>query len=492
MELGQELRGSLSDILARGTVEIRDSGSRIFPAGTLSWEVRGAEEKPLLHLWAENCNVTRRVLAIADHSGDCLSLAVERFGKSKPERLVILRTEYARSPRELSRAEFSEQLRRILAEQFPDETLEKISITSDLEHSLSGVYARGITRRGCASFAFLAVPDGQVPGAVESSLTYALLWLERARQSSRRQPISALRLIVPSGRSSVLAYRLAALHPRLAIHIFELDPLRESLERVNPCAEGNVSTWLVPYRESQLLLEKAQSAVAPIVALAPDAIRVHASLQTQEVHLRFRGLTFARWHDGRVQFGIDKTCKELTPYAQPALKRLVGNLQNYRSPCANDLRHPLFRLQAERWMQSLVLQDIRNIDVSLDPAHVYEQVFAIGGGPHGIIDLLCLTRTRRLALLELKATENLNLPLQAADYYSRIRRHLAQGDLARYGYFSGLELQQVPPLVYLVAPALRFHPSTDSLLGYLNSEMEVIRIGLAESWRRGLRVVMRQ
>jgi len=53
-------------------------------------------------------------------------------------------------------------------------------------------------------------------------------------------------------------------------------------------------------------------------------------------------------------------------------------------------------------------------------------------------------------------------------------------------------LQQAPPLVYLVAPALRFHPATDDLLKYLSPELEVARVGLAESWRRGLHVVMRQ
>jgi len=47
------------------------------------------------------------------------------------------------------------------------------------------------------------------------------------------------------------------------------------------------------------------------------------------------------------------------------------------------------------------------------------------------------------------------------------------------------------PLVYLVAPALRFHPTTDTLLRYLTPEMEVVRVGLAESWRGGVRVVMR-
>jgi hypothetical protein len=39
---------------------------------------------------------------------------------------------------------------------------------------------------------------------------------------------------------------------------------------------------------------------------------------------------------------------------------------------------------------------------------------------------------------------------------------------------------------------LRFHPSTDDLLDCLSPEMEIVRVGVAESWRRGLRVVMRQ
>jgi len=95
-------------------------------------------------------------------------------------------------------------------------------------------------------------------------------------------------------------------------------------------------------------------------------------------------------------------------------------------------------------------------------------------------------------VLELKATEHIDLPLQSAGYWLRIRPHLQQGDFPRYGYFTGVELQPAPPLVYLVAPALHFHPTTDVLLRYLSPEMDVVRVGLAESWRRGLRVVMRQ
>jgi hypothetical protein len=164
----------------------------------------------------------------------------------------------------------------------------------------------------------------------------------------------------------------------------------------------------------------------------------------------------------------------------------------HRHPLASDTRHSLYRAQAERWLESIVREDVSGVDAALDPRFVYAQVFANAGGEHGILDLLTVTRSGRLAVIELKANEHIHLPLQAADYWLCIRRHLDSGEIARYGYFPGVELQQVPPLVYLVAPALRFHPTTDELLKHLSPELEIVRVGLAESWRGGLRVVMRQ
>src|SRR5689334_14745138 len=186
MNLAEDLRASLQDILVPGAVEIRENGSRVTSVTPVSWEVRGNSEKPLLHLWSENCNVTRRVVAITGNSQDHLALAVERFGRIKPERMEIVRLEYAPAPRELSREAYCEQLRRILAEKFPDETLEKISAAQDLEHSLSKIHTRGILHRGSSQIAFLAVSEGESQDALESSLTYGLLWLERCRQSAKR------------------------------------------------------------------------------------------------------------------------------------------------------------------------------------------------------------------------------------------------------------------------------------------------------------------
>jgi hypothetical protein len=490
--LGEQLRASLENFLLSGTIEIREGGGRLTSSQPLSWEVRGSLERPLLHLWSDNCNLTRRVLSIAAKSDDRLALAVEQFGRSKPARMEIVRLAYSRSARQLSREEFCAQLRRILAEQFPDETVEKLSIAADLEHSLSRIYVRGILRRGKLSVALLAVPEGETPDAIESSLTFALLWFDHSRQAAAGKNLTAIRLILPKGQAAALAHRVVTLHPHLQLQLFELDSTSETLVPVEPREANNVSTWLVPHREAQRLVDRALATLEPIRSLAPDAIRIHPSPQYQEVLLRYLGVPFARWHDGRVFFGSDGIWEELDAHNESALRQLLVNFQNFRNSLASHLRHPLYRAQPERWMQVNILQDVSRIDPMLDPAHVYEQVFAQAAGRHGILDLLCVTRARRLAILELKATENIDLPLQAADYWSRIRRHQAHGDLASYGYFPGIELQPAPPIVYIVAPALRFHPTTESLLRHLTPEMEIVRVGLSENWRRSIRVNLRQ
>jgi hypothetical protein len=50
MEFAEELRSSLQNFFASGSVEIRGRGGRTTPQAPVSWEVRGAADKPLLHL----------------------------------------------------------------------------------------------------------------------------------------------------------------------------------------------------------------------------------------------------------------------------------------------------------------------------------------------------------------------------------------------------------------------------------------------------------
>ena len=260
MALASELEASLREFDVSAAIEIRESG-RVARLSRLSWEVRGSGEKLPLHLWSEEYNVTRRVLAITDHSEQRLALAVERFGRSKPDRLEFVRVEFGQSEREILRQAFCARLSRLLAEQFPDETVESLTTASDLEHSLSGSYVRGLLRRGSSYWAVLGVSDNESADTIENSLTFGLLWLERVSETSRRGTICGVRLILPGGASRTVAHRFGALHPKVHVQLYELDPQRETVELRDPRSAGNVDSWLVSQGESQALLDSARAAL---------------------------------------------------------------------------------------------------------------------------------------------------------------------------------------------------------------------------------------
>jgi len=136
----------------------------------------------------------------------------------------------------------------------------------------------------------------------------------------------------------------------------------------------------------------------------------------------------------------------------------------------------------------------------LDPHHVYAQVPAIAGASdRGLLDLLGVTADGRLAVIELKADDDLHLALQGLDYWIRVRHHHLQtadkkglGEFQRHGYFRGLELSPLPPRLYLVAPALHIHPATELILKYLSPRVEWNLLALDERWRSQIRVVWRK
>ena len=109
-----------------------------------------------------------------------------------------------------------------------------------------------------------------------------------------------------------------------------------------------------------------------------------------------------------------------------------------------------------------------------------------------MLDLLGVTRQGRRLVIELQASEDLQLPVQAVDDWLRVRRHQRKGDFQRDGYCASVAIDPQPPLVGLVSPGLRFHSATGTLLKYLSPEIRVTRIGLAENWRRGLKIIFRQ
>jgi hypothetical protein len=137
----------------------------------------------------------------------------------------------------------------------------------------------------------------------------------------------------------------------------------------------------------------------------------------------------------------------------------------------------------------------------LDPQHVYAQVPAIAGASdRGMLDLLGVTADGRLAIIELKADDDLHFALQGLDYWIRVRHHHLQtadaatglGEFQRHGYFRGVELSPLAPRLYLVAPALHIHSATETILRYLSPRVEWHLLALDERWRQQVRVVWRK
>ena len=138
------------------------------------------------------------------------------------------------------------------------------------------------------------------------------------------------------------------------------------------------------------------------------------------------------------------------------------------------------------------MADVSVIDERLEPESVYSQVPAFSAADRAMIDVLTLTREGRLAVVELKADEDIHLPLQGLDYWARVQWHQGRGEFLKYGYFGGRELAEESPLLFLVAPALHVHPATDVILRYISPEIEWAFVGIDERWREGVRVVFRK
>ena len=87
------------------------------------------------------------------------------------------------------------------------------------------------------------------------------------------------------------------------------------------------------------------------------------------------------------------------------------------------------------------------------------------------------------------AVEDLHLPLQALDYWMRVAWHLQRDELRHL--FPVSVLQNKPPKLFVIAPAMAFHSSNADILRYFAPEIEVERIGLNSDWRNNLRIVLR-
>jgi len=486
---------------ASGAVVLED-GAVTFDLGQAKYSISGDYNKCLLHLWSPERNTVRRVLD-AEVKNGILKLAVQRLGQSRPSKLEICRERDRRSPsaKKAARTSYEPKLRRTLDRHFPGLAVIRLTTAIDLEKSFGPIYTRGLLRKGQSAFAILGVNASETQASIDAALTFGILWLEACRHSSAgKYLVEGLHLFVPHGCSALTRERMANLNPAAAKwSLFELDERHDALVEIDCTDRGNVATRLVHATNETAARERFAESIASIQTIFPNC--EVAVLSAAELAFRWRGLEFARARMGaeaatfrskqQIVFGVGAEERVLEERNFSFLQQMLTAIRDTRHPYG-PRQHPLFRLRPERWLESLVVADVSVIDERLEPRSLYSQVPAFSASDRAMLDVLTTTRDGRLAVVELKANEDIHLPLQGLDYWSRVEWHHTRGEFPRFGYFLERELSTEKPLLYLVAPALHVHPTTDTLLRYISPEIEWEFVGIDERWREGVKVVFRK
>ena len=499
----QALTRTVQDFLSESAgAVVLENGTVAFDLAQSKYSISGEYNRCLLHLWSAERNSVRRVLE-AEVKNGTLRLAVQRLGHARPTKLEICRERDRRSPtvRRLARSAYELTLRRTLDRNFPEFKILRLTSGVDLEKSFGPVYARGLMRRGHSAFAFLGVNAQEAQSSIDASLTFSILWLDVCRQAQPADVlVEGLKLFVPAGSSALVRERMANLNREAAKwSLFELDERHDELVEIDCADRGNVATRLIHAADDDAARARFKDSINRVNGIQPNC--EVAVLSPSEIAFRWRGLEFSRARLGNIP-GSFRSAEEIV-FGVGAEERVLeaGNEAEFAelAHCLRDIRHPygprqhpLWRLRPERWLESLIAADVSIVDGRLDTLWQYAQTPAFSGADRAMIDVLTATHEGRLAVVELKADEDIHLPLQGLDYWARVEWHNARGEFPRFGYFGGTVLSSEKPLLFLVAPALHVHPATDTLLRYFSPEIEWEFVGVDERWREGVKVVFRK
>jgi hypothetical protein len=584
---------------------VLEDGKVLFDLRNARHSVSTEHGRCSLHLWNEERNVVRNIVAVTARA-DGLRLSAKRLGHAQPKTLELVSALERRTPttRDAARTRYQRLLERVLARNFAEWSVEGFRTAMDLERSFGPAYARGMLVRGSQAWAVIGVGEHESGAIVDGILTLGILWLHHCReQAGGRRLYQGLKVVVPRGAAALTLSRMAWLNREAAQReLFELDSSSEELVARDLADTGNLRTRLVHHPDTDAAAERFSRAIAQVLELVPqqDHARVEQRLRsTSELAFLLHGLQFARArislapgsfaHTLEITFGTGEAESPLTATTRYEIEARVAELFERRRATPTAVRKvavpphrrigsdstgpahsrlpmrgraaasaihpaqdPLYRAAPERWLESVLRHDLAPLTRGLahtrsglarrsaglfandpdpdtrgnrvesdslsqderpatthssrvlphlDPKHVYTQVPAIAGASdRGMLDLLGVTADGRLAVLELKAHDDLHFALQGLDYWIRVRHHHREtadpktglGEFQRHGYFRGVELSPLPPRLYLVAPALHIHPATETVLRYLSPAVEWNLLALDERWRQQIRVVWRK
>jgi hypothetical protein len=517
----EQLAQSIEEYLAEHpAAALLEEGRVLFDLRAAHYSISESHGRCLLQFWSEERNLMRTVVEVQERA-QCLRLVTRRMGAARPQALELVPTSDRRTPtaREAARRNYQKLLERALTRQFIGSKVEGFRSAMDLEHSFGPAYVRGRLLHGTAAEAVIGVSEAESAAVADGVLTLGILWLDHCRRHcDARRHFGGLKVVVPAGAWRTTAERMAWLnHAAADFQLFTLDERSEELAPLDFRDTGNLGSRLVHAFSASAAIERCREGVDRLLSLVPPAAKERVEVRPSsatEVGLLLHGLEFARVRHGfaansfasqdEITFGAGANETPLTEENQALCRDLFQRLFLSRH---GDGVHtdPLYRLQPERWLEARLRGEIAELLPGLRGDLLYTQVPALSVGDRNLLDLLTLDRNGRLAVIELKANEDLHLPLQALDYWIRVRalnddRQPAAGNAGgrplsafeRQGYFPGVEVSPLAPRLLLAAPALRIHPANEPVLRYFSPQVEWELIALSEHWRRELNVVFRK
>jgi hypothetical protein len=504
----EEIAGAIAEFVqANPRAALLEDGRVLFDLRTAKYSLSTEHNHCTLQMWSEERNLVRRVVGVRLRGG-VLRVVVQRMGQSKPQTLELASYADRRTPtaRDAARKRYMRVLERVLLRRVPEWKQEAMRSAMDLERSFGPAYARGVITKGQAAWAVVGVNAEEPSGTVDGILTVGVLWLAHCReQMGGRRVFQGLRVVVPRGMGEVTRARMRWMNPAVAQwELWELDEKSEELEPLDVMDAGNRSAGLVHAPNAAAARERFARAAEQVRGILPEAKRGEVDEHVRgagEMAFALRGLEFARARVGAaagsfrqdvvVTFGAGAEETELTAESEAKLREFAQALWERRR-AEGDKRDALYRMQPERWMESVLRRNVEVLDEELRGEPLYEQVPAMAGGERGVLDVLAVRRDGRLAVIELKADEDMHLALQGLDYWAAVRGLQAEDGLRRSGYFGGVELSDAPPKLYLVAPALRVHPAVEVVLRHMRPEVEWEMVAVGEKWRERMQVVWRK
>ncbi|PYS45947.1 MAG: hypothetical protein DMF68_20700 [Acidobacteria bacterium] len=474
---------------------VRDS--KATPLTKSECDFRVEHERLIFSCWGDEGAIHWRVTAW-EWTGEKLLLeASRRMGAERAKLELVPRASIKAAMAMIGakRRERCQRLAELACAILPGAKIERVGLSAGARPAQPGAFARVILRHKRERIAVSGIVAELVGKDVDAFLSSTLLWFTRASDRVRPPYIQRFWFIVESDWVEPLTERLSL--------------LRDDLRRVSTLHEiddawAEIKSVELPELDELLMRPTARfrspaetelsASAASFIALAPEAIDVVRSRHGET--LRFHGLAFARvrklMNRERVWFGIEGARRRvLDESTEEECAKLLLELQEHRSAASADQNHALYRAAPESWLESILRRDITRLDPGLRLAPLYAQFRSSLAGGSRPIDLLALRRDGRLVVIELKVREDREHVLQGADYWRRVEAHRRCGNLARARLFGDAQIEDEPPLVYLVAPGLRFHRAFDTLARAITPSIEIYRFDINEDWRAGVRVMRR-